>query len=126
MRAFDPGETLAIFDDGQAGVTHFFGVPAIYLFMAQQPAFADTNLSRLQSAGVGGAPISTALIEAWTTRGIKLQQGYGMTETSPGVMLLRAADCERKIGSAGKPVIHNELRIVSETGEEMGLRSGPS
>ena len=119
MRAYDPVETLAIFDDAKAGVTHFFGVPAIYLFMAQQPTFAQTDLSRLQSAGVGGAPISTALIEAWTTRGVKLQQGYGMTETSPGVMLLRAADCERKIGSAGKPVLHNELRIVSESGQDV-------
>ena len=119
MRAFDPAQTLSQLGDAQVGVTHFFGVPAIYLFMAQQPAFAKTDLSRLQSAGVGGAPISTALIESWTTRGVKLQQGYGMTETSPGVMLLRAADCERKVGSAGKPVIHNELRIVSESGADV-------
>ena len=119
MRVFDPAETLSLIDDKQVGITHFFGVPAIYLFMAQQPMFAQTDLSGIRSAGVGGAPISTALIDAWTTRGVKLQQGLGMTETSPGVMLLRAADCERKIGSAGKPVMHNELRIVSESGEDV-------
>lgn len=116
MRTFEPGATLALIGDEAAGVTHFFGVPAIYLFMAQQPAFDSTDVSRLRAAGVGGAPISTALIEAWTTRGVKLQQGYGMTETSPAVLFLRAEDCERKIGSAGKPVLHGEVRIVSETG----------
>ena len=119
MRAFDPVESLSLLGDPGVGITHFFAVPAIYLFMAQQPTFADTDLSRLQSAGVGGAPISTALIEAWTTRGVKLQQGYGMTETSPAVMLLRAQDCERKIGSAGKPVLHNEIRITHDNGEDV-------
>ena len=119
MRAFDPVQTLALFGDQKDAITHFFGVPAIYMFMAQQPSFADTDLSRLVSAGVGGAPISTALIEAWTTRGVKLQQGYGMTETSPGVMFLAAADCQRKIGSAGKPVLHNEVRVVDPDGHDV-------
>ncbi len=119
MRAYDPAETLALFDSEEAGITHFFGVPAIYMFMAQQPQFAETDLSRIEGAGVGGAPISTALIEAWTTRGVKLQQGYGMTETSPGVMFLKASDCERKIGSAGKPVLHNELRVVDPEGNDV-------
>jgi len=119
MRAFDPAQTLALFGGSEETITHFFGVPAIYMFMAQQPNFAATDLSRLVSAGVGGAPISTALIEAWTTRGVKLQQGYGMTETSPGVMFLAASDCERKVGSAGKPVLHNELRIVDPEGNDV-------
>ena len=119
MRNFDPVETLALFDSREHVITHFFGVPAIYMFMAQQTEFASTDLSGIVSAGVGGAPISTALIEAWTTRGVKLQQGYGMTETSPGVMFLTSAECERKIGSAGKPVLHNEIRIVDPHGRDV-------
>jgi fatty-acyl-CoA synthase len=119
MRMFEPAQALALIGDETVGVTHFFGVPAIYLFMAQQPDFESADLSRLRGAGVGGAPISTALIEAWTSRGVKLQQGYGMTETSPAVLFLRAADCERKIGSAGKPVLHGETRVVNEDGTEV-------
>ena len=42
-----------------------------------------------------------------------------MTETSPAVMFLTAADCERKIGSAGKPVLHNEVRIVDPDGSDV-------
>jgi acyl-CoA synthetase (AMP-forming)/AMP-acid ligase II len=33
MRQFDPAGTLAVIGDPDMGVTHFFGVPANYLFM---------------------------------------------------------------------------------------------
>ena len=39
MRAFDPGESLRIIGDADIGLTHFFGVPSIYQFMCQHPAF---------------------------------------------------------------------------------------
>ena len=41
-----------------------------------------------------------------------LQQGYGMTETSPAVLALDREDAARKAGSSGKPVLHTEVRIV--------------
>jgi fatty-acyl-CoA synthase len=119
MRNFDPAAALAVLADRELGIDKFFGVPAIYLFMAQQPGFAEADLSRLELAGVGGAPISTALIDTWTTRGVKLVQGFGMTETSPAVMFLTAAEAERKVGSAGKPALHNEVRIVDDKDREV-------
>ena len=42
----------------------FFGVPAIYQFMAQHPAFATTDLSRLIVCGVGGAPMPVPLLKS--------------------------------------------------------------
>ena len=33
MRTFDPGRCLELIDDRSVGLTHFFGVPANYLFM---------------------------------------------------------------------------------------------
>src|SRR5262249_39679760 len=56
MRAFDPGLALQLIGDRAQGINVFFGVPAIYQFMAQHPAFASTDLSRLTVGGVGGAP----------------------------------------------------------------------
>lgn len=44
-RAFDPGEALRLIGDPAIGITHIFGVPANYQFMAQHPSFAETNLS---------------------------------------------------------------------------------
>jgi fatty-acyl-CoA synthase len=118
MRAFDPGEALRLIGDPELGITHFFGVPAIYQFMAQHPAFAETDFSRLVVSGVGGAPMPVPLLELWSERGVALAQGYGMTETSPAVLALDPEDAVRKAGSAGKPVLHNEVRIMREDGSE--------
>jgi len=119
MRAFDPGESLRIIGDTAIGLTHFFGVPSIYQFMGAHPAFANTDFSRLQIAGVGGAPMPVPLLKMWEARGCTLVQGYGMTETSPAVLVLDAEDAARKAGSAGRPVLHGELKIVDDDGNEV-------
>ena len=111
MRAFDPGEALKLIGDPAQGINVFFGVPAIYQFMAQHPSFAAADFSRLMIGGVGGAPMPVPLLKTWEARGVALQQGYGMTETSPAVMVLDREDAARKAGSSGKPVLHTEVRI---------------
>jgi fatty-acyl-CoA synthase len=118
MRAFDPGLALQLIGDPAQGINVFFGVPAIYQFMAQHPAFATTDLSRLVNGGVGGAPMPVPLLKVWEARGVALQQGYGMTETSPAVLVLDREDAARKAGSAGKPVLHTEVRIVRPDGSD--------
>jgi fatty-acyl-CoA synthase len=119
MRDFDPGRALSIIGDPELGVTHFFAVPAPYQFMMQHPAFAETDLGRLEAAGVGGAPCAEAILSAWIGRGVPLIQGWGMTETSPGGTALVAEDALRKIGSAGKALLHTEIRIVGDDGEDV-------
>ena len=116
MRAFDPGESLRIIGDPAIGLTHFFGVPSIYQFMAQHPAFAATDLSRLQVAGVGGAPMPVPLLRTWEARGATLMQGFGMTETSPCCILLAPEDASHKAGSCGKLALHAEAKIVDAEG----------
>jgi fatty-acyl-CoA synthase len=116
MRAFDPALALKLISDPAQGINVFFGVPAIYQFMAQHPAFATSDFSRLIIGGVGGAPMPVPLLNAWEARGVALQQGYGMTETSPAVLTLDREDAAAKAGSAGKPVLHTEVRIVRPDG----------
>lgn len=118
MRAFDPALALRLIDDPAQGINVFFGVPSIYQFMAQHPEFAATDFSRLIIGGVGGAAMPVALLKIWEGRGVALQQGYGMTETSPAVLALDRDDAARKAGSAGKPVLHTEVRIVRPDGTD--------
>jgi fatty-acyl-CoA synthase len=118
MRAFDPGVALQLISDPRRGINVFFGVPAIYQFMAQHPAFEKSDFSRLVVGGVGGAPMPVPLLNVWEARGVALQQGYGMTETSPAVLVLDREDAARKAGSAGKPVLHTEVRIVRPDGTD--------
>ncbi|TNE40721.1 MAG: acid--CoA ligase [Alphaproteobacteria bacterium] len=119
MRAFDPGECLRIIDDPEVGLTHFFGVPANYLFMSQHPAFATTDFSRLICSGIGGAPTPVPLLETYDARGLALQQGYGMTETSPTVLVQDAAMAVGKPGSTGKLALNTAARIVGEDGKDV-------
>ncbi len=120
LKAFDPGETLSVLGDPVQGITHFFAVPAPYQFMMQHPDFADTDLSRLRVAGVGGAPCALTIMENWFERGVPLVQGFGMTETSPACIFLDPGDALRKIGSTGKVLLHTEARIVNDDGGDCG------
>ena len=118
MRDFDPAATLRVLQDRERPVTHLFGVPAHYQLIAQHPAFSSTDLSGIRFAAVGAAPTPDSLLETWATRGLVLQQGYGMTETGPVVLLLDRADAVRKAGAAGKPVLHTDVRLVRPDGTE--------
>jgi fatty-acyl-CoA synthase len=118
MRNFDPGEALQLIGDASAGVTHMFGVPANYQFMGQHPHFAETDMTRLVFAGVGGAPTPDTILRTWQEQGAVLQQGYGMTETSPLVLVLDKEDAVRKAGSAGKPALNMEMRVVGDDGTD--------
>jgi len=45
-------------------------------------------------------------------RGLTFLQGYGLTETSPGALFLRAKQSIRKVGSAGTPCFFTDVRVV--------------
>ena len=114
MRRFDAGEALRRLADPALGITHFHGAPPLYHAMAQHADFAAVDLSRLRVAFVGTAPVPVALLDAWQRKGVVLRQGYGLTETGPMVLNVEAADAVRKAGSAGKPVMHAEVRVVAD------------
>ena len=115
-RTFDPGRVLHLIT--QRRVTSMMGVPANYLFLAEHPNFSHTDLSTLKHAIVGGAPMPEPLLRLWHGRGVALTQGYGLTEASPNVLCLADEDARSRVGSAGKPYPHVEVRIVDPaTGE---------
>jgi len=91
--------------------------------LSQEPAFPTADLSSLRRAVVGGAPMPEALLEVWHERGVDVVQGYGLTEAAPNVLCLPPEDAVRKIGSAGKPYPHVDVRLSAE--EELQVR-GPN
>jgi fatty-acyl-CoA synthase len=109
-RTFDPAVALA--DMARYGVTTFFGVPAMFLALSQQPDFADADLSSIRMFICGGAPVPEPLLRLYLERGVPIQQGYGLTETSPMVTFLTAEHGLAKLGSAGKPPLLTDVRIV--------------
>jgi fatty-acyl-CoA synthase len=122
-RSFDAARVLRLIEERR--VTTMMGVPAIYLFLAQEPGFSDADLSSLRRAVVGGAPMPESLLETWAGRGTAILQGYGLTEAAPNVLCLPAEDAVRKLGYAGKPYPHVEVALRAESGELLaGAGSG--
>ena len=114
--SFDPARALALI--GEKRVTTMMGVPATYLFMAQDPGFADADLSSLRRAVVGGAPMPESLLELWHERGVEIVQGYGLTEAAPNVLCLPPEDATRKRGYAGRPYPYVDVALRDpESGE---------
>jgi fatty-acyl-CoA synthase len=112
---FDPARALALIESKR--VTTMMGVPATYLFMSQDPGFADADLSSLRLAVVGGAPMPESLLETWRDRGVEIVQGYGLTEAAPNVLCLPPEDAMRKLGYAGRPYPHVDVALRDpETG----------
>ena len=116
MRNFDAGEALKLLADPGIKISHLIAVPTNYLFMSQHPTFESLDLSTVKTWGIGGAPTPTELINIYRDRNIGLQQAFGMTETSPVVSALTADNALEKIGSAGLPAMHTEIKIVDEDG----------
>jgi len=119
-REFEPGKILALLDRKSGhNFTHFLGVPSMYLFMSQHPDFEKTDFSGIVVAGIGAAPAAKSLLETWAAKGLALQQAYGMTETSPIITVLDSHMALEKIGSAGLPGLHLEMRLVDESGKDI-------
>jgi fatty-acyl-CoA synthase len=120
-RQFDASRVLRLIEEKR--VTTLMGVPPIYLFLAQQPGFAEADLSSLERAVVGGAPMPEALLETWAARGTAIVQGYGLTEAAPNVLCVPPEDAVRKLGFAGTPYPFVETRLSDE--QELQVR-GPN
>jgi fatty-acyl-CoA synthase len=118
-RQFETELTLKTLVDPALGVTHFFGVPANYLFLSQHPDFAAMDLSRIRSWGCGGAPMPVAVLNTYVERGIVIQTGFGMTETSPTVFLSDKRRALEKPTSVGKPLLHTRVRVVRDDFEDV-------
>jgi len=115
MRNFDAAAAFALLADPELRISHAFGVPTNFLMMAQLPDFAGRDLSHVKCLTVGGAPSPMNLLEVYAGKGIRLQQGWGMTETATLGTILAPDVAISKIGSAGRPVMHAELAIFDET-----------
>ena len=107
--SFDPERALGLIVE--QGVTTMMGVPATYLFLAEQEGFAEADLSGLRLAVVGGAPMPESLLETWHARGVEVVQGYGLTEAAPNVLCLPPEEAKRKLGFAGKPYPHVDVAL---------------
>jgi fatty-acyl-CoA synthase len=63
--------------------------------------------------------VPAATIRTYLARGLTFIQGYGMTEASPGVLLLDRSQVQAKAGSAGVPHFFTQVRVVGPDLEDV-------
>jgi fatty-acyl-CoA synthase len=122
-RSFDPEEVLKLLAFRELKITHFFGVPTMYLQISELKEFASADMSGLVNAGIGGAKPSVELMMTWAEKQVPLQQGFGMTETSPSALVMPREKLSENFESVGLPVPMGDARVVGDNGSAI-YRSG--
>ncbi len=107
---FEPDRAIDLIEAER--VTCLFGVPAMYAAIAQSPRWDSADLGSVRNMLCGGAPVPEPLIHRYLERGLSFIQGYGMTEASPGTLLLDRDRARSKAGSAGFPHFFTDVRVV--------------
>jgi fatty-acyl-CoA synthase len=97
-------------------VTLLFGVPTMFAALTQSLKWATADLSSVRLLLCGGAPVPKSLTTTYLERGLSFVQGYGMTETSPGVLIVDPHLSAETVGAAGVPHFFTDVRLVRDDG----------
>ena len=114
-RTVEPERVLAQIAEHAA--TILVAVPAVLRMMANHDDWGDTDLSSLRFVKSGGGPCRESVVSAWRDRDVDISQGYGLTECGPNNFAMPDDWTPEKVKSVGKPVLHNDVRIVDEDGQ---------
>jgi long-chain acyl-CoA synthetase len=118
MERFDMSEALRLIVERR--ITIVFVVPPILLALANRPDIGQMDWSSVRMFMVGAAPVPPELARRVTElTGVKVVQGYGLTEAGPVTHLNPVHDDTfLTIDTGGLPVNDTEQKIVDlETGE---------
>jgi long-chain acyl-CoA synthetase len=117
---FDPAAALATMQ--RERVTFFAGVPTMYwgLLCADSSGVdLPTIAANLRMAVSGGAALPVEILEkVHDALGVRIREGYGLSETSP-VATFNHPDREARPGSIGQPVWGVQIRLIDEDWNEV-------
>jgi len=115
----DPGAILATIE--AEGVTKLFCPPTVWIGLLRHPDFDKRDLSSLRKAyyGASAMPVEVLLELSSRLPDVRFFNFYGQTEMSPMATLLRPEDQVRKAGSAGRPSLNVETRVVGDDDEPL-------
>lgn len=110
----DPAEMLAAIES--YGVTKLFCPPTVWIALLRHPDFDRRDLSSLNAGYYGASIMPTAVIEELAQRlpNMRLYNFYGQTEMAPLATILRPHEQLSKLGSAGRPALNVETRVVDD------------
>ncbi|BDB44094.1 class I adenylate-forming enzyme family protein [Mycobacterium kiyosense] len=115
-RGFDAATTLHRLADERIQILS--GVPVLYERMASHPDFGSVDLSALELATVAGAPAPIATMKSWLSKGVVVQQAYGMTELGGLSTINPKEQAGQWPESIGDGTVFTRLRVVRPDGTD--------
>ena len=117
MHKADPAEMIRLIEKYQ--ITHMFAPPTVWIGILNHPRFKNYNHASLKKAAYGASIMPVEIIKqlSVTFHGLKLWNYYGQTEMGPVATILKPEDQLLKPGSAGKPVLNVETRLMDDDGK---------
>lgn len=98
--------------------TGFPGVPTMFQALLDHPDLARTDLSSLRVCISGGAPMPATVHDKFeAVTGVRLVEGYGLTETA-GVVSANPYQGKRKKGTIGQVVPGTEVLLLDKEDPE--------
>jgi long-chain acyl-CoA synthetase len=101
-------------------ISIFAGVPTMYTAIINHPKANQLDLKSLKFCGSGGAPLPVEVGQRFfALTGCQLNEGWGMTETSPTGTFTPARG-KRKAGSCGMPLpgIRFKFEAIGKPGQD--------
>jgi fatty-acyl-CoA synthase len=98
------------------GATSFFAPPTVWISLLSHPDFQPANVGTLKKAYYGASIMPVQTVRSLLERlpGIRLWNYYGQTELGPLATCLGPEEQLSKPGSAGRPVLNVETRVVDD------------
>ncbi|KIV81017.1 hypothetical protein PV11_08471 [Exophiala sideris] len=104
-------------------ITFTYVAPPVIVKMARDPIVADYDLRSLEMITSGGAPLSSELIETIHRKfQIKINQAYGLSETSPMTHTQPWIEWHSSIGSIGKLFPNMTAKLMTADAREVKVR----
>src|SRR5258708_27575102 len=117
---YDPDAVLASIRDVRP--TYSAAVPSVFVSLINHPKVGEPNLDLVRLFNSGGAPCPVEVMEEFERKiGRPLNEGYGLSETSP-VTHSTPQLAERRLGTIGLPFPDTDMKIVDV---EAGTRELP-
>ena len=97
------------------------GVNTLFNGLLHADGFKDLDFSKLKVAFGGGMATQKVVANKWKEiTGSPLVDGYGLTETSP-VVVINPLDGTNKIGSVGLPLPNTDVKFIDDDNNEVGI-----
>lgn len=121
LPAPEPGAVLAAIAEHR--VTKYFAPPTVWIGLLRHADFDSTDLSSLRKGYYGAAAMPVEVLKEIQQRlpQVDLWNFYGQTELAPVATILPPHEQLSHAGSAGKPVLFVETRLVDDDGVEVAV-----